>query len=60
MRINSIKLTVVLIVSLMISLTLFGLFFIEMPTGNRDIANIVLGSLVATFGMAIGNLFKKE
>ena len=60
MKINSMKFTVVIMLALMIAGVLTGLFFIEMPVGNREVAYILLGSLFATFGRAIADLFKKE
>ena len=59
MKINSIKLTLVFILAAMISTLMVGLFFIEMPQGNRDIANIAVGSLFAVFTMVIADLIKK-
>ena len=51
--------TLVFILAAMISTLMVGLFFIEMPQGNRDIANIAVGSLFAVFTMVIADLIKK-
>lgn len=59
MKINSIKLTVVIILSTMVSAVSFGLFFIEIPEGNRDAAVFVLGSMATVLVTAITDLFKK-
>jgi len=38
---------------------LVGLFYKEIPSGNREAALIVLGALVSELGHAITDLFKK-
>jgi len=60
MKINSIKLTVVVMLVLMITGILIGLFFIEIPEGNREVAYMLLGIIGTTLVRAIADLFKKE
>lgn len=59
MKINSIKLTVILILAFMVAGVIAGLFFKEIPIGNRDASLLVLGALVAELGHSITDLFKK-
>ena len=60
MRINSMKLTVVIILAVMISAIIAALFLREIPEGNLEVTYIILGSLLTIFGRAIADLFKKE
>jgi len=60
MRINSMKLTVIIILAVMITGTVVGLFYKEIPEGNREVMFMVLGSLITGFISAIVSLFKKE
>lgn len=60
MKINSIKLTVIFMLAFMISGVAIGLFYKEIPQGNREAALIVLGSLVTALVHAIADLFKKR
>ncbi len=60
MRINSMKLTVIIILAVMITGTVTGLFYKEIPAGNREVMFMVLGSLITGFISAIVSLFKKE
>ena len=59
MRINSMKLMIIVILAIMLSGVVAGLFFKEIPQGNREAALIVLGTLVSELGHAIADLFKK-
>ena len=60
MRINSIKLTVVIMLMVMIAGIMMGLFYIEIPEGNREVAYMLLGIIGTTLVRAIADLFKKE
>jgi len=44
----------------MIAGILMGLFFIEIPEGNREVAYMLLGIIGTTLVRAIGDMFKKE
>ncbi len=60
MRINSIKLSVVILLALMIAGIAVGLFFIQIPEGNGEVFYMLIGVLAATMGRAVADLFKKE
>lgn len=59
MRINSMKLLTVMVLLSLISGIMTGLFFIEIPTGNREVAYLILGSLATMLVHSISNLFQK-
>jgi len=59
MRINSMKLTIIMILALMVSGILVLLFFREIPVGNREAALIILGIVAGELGHAITDMFKK-
>ncbi len=60
MKINNIKLTVVILLMIMIAAISSGLFFISIPEGNGDVFYMLIGILLATLGRAMADLFKKE
>lgn len=60
MKINSMKLTIIIILAVMISGTVAGLFYKEIPEGNREVMYMVLGSLITGFISAIVNFSKKD
>lgn len=59
MRINSIKFTVVMNQLFMITAIIGGLFFIEIPAGNREVTYLILGAMSTNLVTAINNLFQK-
>lgn len=60
MRINSIKLTVVVMLATMITGISVGLFYVQIPEGNSEVFYMLIGILAATLGRAVADLFKKE
>lgn len=60
MKINSMKLTIILIQLLMIGGIVGGLFFIEIPMGNREVAFVILGALVVDMVHSINNMMIKR
>ena len=60
MKINSMKLTIILIQLLMIGGIVGGLFFIEIPMGNREVAFVILGALVVDMVHSINNMMNKR
>ena len=60
MKINSMKLTIILIQLLMIGGIVGGLFFIEIPAGNREVAFVILGALVVDMVHSINNMMNKR
>ena len=60
MKINSIKLTVVILLAVMISGIAVGLFYVTIPDGNGEVFYMLIGILAATLGRAVADLFKKE
>jgi hypothetical protein len=59
MKINSMKLTIIIMLAFMVSGVVVGLFYKEIPAGNREAALIVLGTLISELGHAIADMFKK-
>lgn len=59
MRINSMKLTVIILLVVLLAGIISGLFFVEIPEGNREVAYMLLGMFGTTLIYAIGDLFKK-
>ena len=60
MKINSMKLTIIIIQLLMIGGIVGGLFFIEIPTGNREVAFVILGALTVDMVHSISNMMNKR
>ena len=60
MRINSMKLTIILIQLMMITGIVVGLFFVEIPTGNREVAFVILGALTVDMVHSINNMMNKK
>jgi len=59
MKINTIKFLVVTMLILMVCGIVVGLFLLEIPPGNREVAYTILGTLIASTIHAISDLFKK-
>ena len=59
MRINSMKLSVIIMLVVLLSGIIVGLFFIEIPEGNREVAYTLLGMIGTSLIYAISDLFKK-
>lgn len=44
---------------MLLTLIILGLYFVEIPTGNRDVSNVILGTIISAIVHAISDLFKK-
>ena len=60
MKINNIKFSIVIILAVMNSGVISALFILEIPQGNREVAFLILGSLLTVFGRAIADIWKKD
>lgn len=60
MRINSMKLTIILGLLLFLAGTMTGLFFQSIPDGNGDVIYMFVGILLGILSHAISGMFKKE
>ena len=60
MKINSIKFTIVIFELIILSGVIVGLFLLEIPNGNQDVAYVVLGTLVADIAHSTNTLFQKR
>ena len=60
MKINSIKFLIIIMLILMMTGILLGLFMVEIPEGNTEVLYMLLGVLAATLGRAVSDMFKKE
>ena len=60
MRINSMKLTIIIFQLIIITGILCGLFFIEIPEGNREVAFVILGALTVDMVHSINNMMNKK
>jgi len=60
MKINSMKLTIIMSMLLFLAGTMTGLFFKSIPDGNGDVIYIFVGILLGILSTAITNMFKKE
>ena len=60
MKINSMKLSIIIMLIIMMVGILAGLFFIEIPDGNTEVSYMLLGVIAAILGRAIADMFKKE
>ncbi len=59
MKINSMKLLIIILEILLMSGVILGLYFIEIPVGNREVSYVILGALVNNLGHSINSMFKK-
>jgi len=59
-KINSIKFLIIIMLILMMTGILLGLFMVEIPEGNTEVLYMLLGVLAATLGRAVSDMFKKE
>ena len=60
MKINSMKLTIIIFQLIIITGILGGLFFIEIPEGNREVAFVILGALTVDMVHSINNMMNKR
>ena len=54
------KLIIIIIQLMMITMIVVGLFFIEIPTGNREVAFVILGALTVDMVHSINNMMNKR
>lgn len=60
MKINSMKLIIIIGLLLFLSGTMAGLFFKPIPVGNGDVIYMFVGILLGILSHAISGMFKKE
>ena len=60
MKINTMKLTIIIIMLLFLAGVMAGLFFKAIPDGNADVIYMFVGILLGIVSTAIMNMFKKE
>ncbi|MCP4354290.1 MAG: hypothetical protein GY793_01410 [Proteobacteria bacterium] len=60
MKINSMKLTIIIALILFLSATMTGLFFKSIPIGNADVIYMFVGLILGILANAISSMFKKE
>ena len=60
MRINSMKLMIIMTQLFMIGGIVSALFLIEIPTGNREVAFVILGALTVDMVHSINNMMNKR
>jgi len=60
MKINSMKMTIIIIQLFIIGGIVGGLFFIEIPQGNREVAFVILGALVVDMVHSVNNMMNKK
>ena len=60
MKINSMKLMIITLQLLLIGGIVCGLFFIEIPTGNREVSFVILGALTVDMVHSISNMMNKK
>jgi len=60
MKINSMKMTIIIIQLFIIGGIVGGLFFIEIPSGNREVAFVILGALVVDMVHSVNNMMSKK
>lgn len=60
MKINTMKLTIIIFLLLMISGIIIGLFFIKIPDGNGEVFYMMAGMLLGIVSTIIVLMFKKE
>ena len=60
MKINSMKMAIIIIQLFIIGGIVGGLFFIEIPSGNREVAFVILGALVVDMVHSVNNMMSKK
>ena len=60
MKINSMKLTIIMSMLLFLGGTMTGLFFRAIPDGNGDVIYMFVGILLGILSTAIMTMFRKE
>ena len=54
------KMTIIIIQLFIIGGIVGGLFFIEIPQGNREVAFVILGALVVDMVHSVNNMMNKK
>ncbi len=60
MKINSMKLVIIMALIIFLAATMTGLFFKSIPTGNGDVLYMFVGLILGILANAISTMFKKE
>ena len=60
MKINSMKMTIILVLICFLAGVMFGLFFKPVPPGNVDVIYVFVGMIVGILSSAITTMFRKE
>ena len=60
MKINSMKMTIIMSMLIFLGGTMTGLFFKSIPDGNGDVIYMFVGILLGIMSTAITNMFKKD
>ena len=60
MKINSMKLTIIIGLMMFLTGTMAGLFFRAIPDGNGDVIYMFVGIMLGILSHAISGMFKKE
>ena len=60
MRINTMKLSIIIILLMMISGIIVGLFYVKIPEGNGEVFYMMAGMLLGIVSTIIVLMFKKE
>ena len=60
MKINSMKLLIIMVQLLIVMAVMAGLFLLEIPIGNREVAYVILGAFVTDMIHSINNMFHKR
>ena len=60
MKINSMKLLIIMTQLVMVSGVITALFMLEIPAGNREVAYVILGALVTDTIHSINNMFQRR
>ena len=60
MRINSMKLAMIMILDVMVSGVIAGLFILPIPSGNMDVLYMMAGVLLGIMSTVTILMFKKE
>ena len=60
MKINSMKMIIIIAMLMFLAGTMTGLFFKAIPDGNGDVIYMFVGILLGILSHSISNMFKKE
>ena len=60
MKINSMKMTIIIMLIMFLMGVMFGLFFKPVPEGNVDVIYMFVGMILGMLSSAITTMFRKE